>query len=447
MGRDSFLVDLDGETREALEEADSQEAVYAYQKEIIIRGINGAVSPEERGDFIAACGPFLKDPHTWGGGISSQMIRELKELGIDRARLTLPGSAADSGAAATDTAGEARKKGYLFGIYDSYHSIHNPALAGSDESWETAQMGSELYETGGIQRADGSYYTGFKGTGRRLNPLAARSFFQERVEKNLAELDLSFYFIDVDAAGEITEDFHPRHRSTSEEISRERTDRLRWLGDRKGLAVGSEGGSAAQVPGITVSEGVVSPVFYWEDRDFRKRGSQWYIGGYWPPEEPKRFFQSVPLKERFEKLYFDPAVRIPLYQGVFHDAVITTNHWESDMLKYQGMENRAELFQLLGLNAPLYNLNRRRLAREGERILENYRFFSPLHRRFATAALEEFSWLSGDRLVQKAIYQGGLTVVVNFSENNYLWKGNRLPALSCLVRLPEGEIRVYTPGA
>lgn len=207
------------------------------------------------------------------------------------------------------------------------------------------------------------------------------------------------------------------------------------------------------MPGLAVSEGVFSPVFYWEDPDFKDRRSPYYIGGYWPPEEPKIFFDPIPLKEAFVKLYFDPATRIPLHQAVFHDAVVTTNHWVADMLKYRDLEGRMELFQLLGLNAPLYNLTRERLAARGERIAKNYRFYSPLHRRFGASALEEFSWLTADRLVQRTRFSGGLEIIVNFSDYRYLYGDTAIPPTPALPELAEKKtgftlpIKVVLPSA
>lgn len=110
------------------------------------------------------------------------MIEELRELGIDRARLILPGISRS--AAAEAAAAAAEQAGYLFGIYDSYHSVHPEDIAGTDSSWETAQLGQRLYDTGGIQREGGDYITGFKGIGRRLNPTAAWPAFMNRVEKS-----------------------------------------------------------------------------------------------------------------------------------------------------------------------------------------------------------------------------------------------------------------------
>ena len=50
---------------------------------------------------------------------------------------------------------EADKRGYLIGTYDSFNSIHDPALKGTEATWETAQFDKELYNTGAIVKRDG----------------------------------------------------------------------------------------------------------------------------------------------------------------------------------------------------------------------------------------------------------------------------------------------------
>ncbi|MFC1605221.1 glycoside hydrolase, partial [Planctomycetota bacterium] len=39
------------------------------------------------------------------------------------------------------------------------------------------------------------------------------------------------------------------------------------------------------------------------------------------------------MKERYQYLYYDPQFRLPLYEVVFHDSVVTTHQWANGSLK------------------------------------------------------------------------------------------------------------------
>ncbi len=387
--------------------------------------------------------PGALQAYLWGKGVSPDMIAELKRLGIDRALLTV--DEYSTAPLFKETAKACGQAGYLFGIYDSYNSIHPASWKGSDQTWSTAQFSAELYETGGMMTREGSYLKGFQGKGRILSPLAARKYFLARVKSNLSVAPLSSYFMDCDAAGEISEDWNPLHPSSSEEIQASRASRLDWLRAEKGLVVGSEGGDALTMGSLMYSEGLFGPVFYWEDPDFKNRESKYFNGAYWPPEAPKVYFKAVPLKEKFVRRYFDPRTRIPLFEAVFHDSAVLSNHWGADPFKFQGQEKTVQLLQALYQTAPSYNLNPDRLREKGAIIKSCYDFLQPLAEKFHSARMISFAWLSPDRLVQKTVYDGGLEIIVNFSGSEVVAEGLRIAAQTVVSRIRGGEERRFTP--
>ena len=94
----------------------------------------------------------------WGDGLSSGMVQQLAAGGLDRLWL---GSPTWRGLRnRPDLVAAAIARGYLIGPYDSFNAIHRPDQA---ESWETAQFGAELYQSGAIIMADGSPREGLPG--------------------------------------------------------------------------------------------------------------------------------------------------------------------------------------------------------------------------------------------------------------------------------------------
>jgi hypothetical protein len=97
----------------------------------------------------------------------------------------------------------ARKLGFLYGPYDSYHSIHSPD-AHENDTWSTAQFDRNLYETGGVVGLDGKKRGGFKKRGYHLSPLAARPYVEKRLEGLMRLARYGAWFVDCDGCPEST---------------------------------------------------------------------------------------------------------------------------------------------------------------------------------------------------------------------------------------------------
>lgn len=69
---------------------------------------------------------------SWGGGVSTTMIDQLKESGLDRFVLCTPGW--EQLELNPEIAGYAEKSSFILGTYDSFHSMHDPKYAGTDDT-------------------------------------------------------------------------------------------------------------------------------------------------------------------------------------------------------------------------------------------------------------------------------------------------------------------------
>ena len=373
-----------------------------------------AVVAANRAFTARALAPFANDPETWGDGLSLTLVNDLHEAGIDRAVLLL--SDLYGQAVRPDVAKRANELGYLLGPYDSYHSVHSPtALSG--QTWETAQFDEHAYEDGRVVKAEGMRQGGFKGNGFHFAPAAAWPYVQERVASVLANNPYTAWFVDCDATGECFDDYNPLHPATRVDDLKLRRQRLRWLENERQLVVGSEGGSALFADVIHFGHGVHTPYIGHLDPSFREPQSPYYLGRYWPPDSPDSSFKPVPVPPSLKTPYFDPTVRIPLYQAALGDELIGTHHWSFDSLKFDDVEQTRELMEILYMMPPLYHLNREAWPKRRERILQHLAFWGPLHRELATAPLTRFACLSEDRLVQRTTFQpksGEVTITVNF---------------------------------
>jgi len=383
----------------------------------------------------AAFKQFMLPPEQWGDGVSTKMLSRFKENGFDRMMLCLEGWEGIEKRPAV--AVQANQMGYLFGTYDSYHSIHDPSTRGTDSTWATAQFDRELFETGPIVRRDGKKRGGFKGAGYKLSPIAAKPYAERRVRENMKNVPYNYYFVDCDAYGEVYDDYSPLHLASQADDVRARIDRLAWISDTFGLVVGSEGGSSYAAGVIHVAEGMFGSVFGWGDPDMKDKDSDYYLGQYYPPDGPKVFVKQVPMKEQYQYLYYDPRFRLPLYDIVFHDSVVTTHQWANGSLKYSNVLDTVALTELLYMVPPLYHMNLDEFEKHQETMKMHYGFFSLLHRKVGFSQMTNFNWLNADRMLQRAVFDDQVELVANFSQESRRYKEFEIPARSVLAKWAE----------
>jgi hypothetical protein len=190
----------------------------------------------------------------------------------------------------------------------------------------------------------------------------------------------------------------------------------------------------------------MTPVIGWGDPRLTDRDSPYYLGQYYPPDGPRVFMQQVPLAPGYEKFFFDPRFRLPLFETVYHDSLIATHEWGEGSLKFSDEVVNDALIEALYQVPPLYHLNLREWRRLRDQIVARYRFWSPLHRETALLPLTQFEWLTPDRLVQRTQFGERVEIVANFSSEEWASGEMRVPAHSAWARHRDtGETAVFTP--
>ncbi len=392
--------------------------------------------------FYAAFSDALRHPDEWGDGLSVKLLEQFAENGLDRLWLGI--DSWQDGFRHPTAVAKAKALGYLIGPYDSYHSIHHP---NEQDTWETAQFDLSLYETGGIVNADGTKSRGFKQKGYHLSPLVARPYVENRVNGILTQMpsDFNTWFIDCDAYGELFDDYSSLHPATQLDDMNARLARIAWIRDTHNMVVGSEGGAAYAAATLHFAHGMTVPVIGWGDPDMKSKTSPYYIGGYWPPEGPAIHIKQVPLKPNYLYRYYDPRFRLPLYQIVFHDSVVTTNHWGSGSLKFENAIETLALLELLYNVPPLYHLNIEEFSRHKAWIKRHYAFFSPLHRQIGGKPMTDFEWLSDDRQVQRTEFGDAVEMLANFSSDVFKYQGLVIPGRSVVARwIDTGKVETFS---
>jgi len=434
----------------------------SYQLRTLVRAINQAMADEARKTWQVAnpdwkslgesyrnlmlqlkqaLGPALTaDAQQWGGGLSLKTIATLKQAGLTRLWLGVDNWEGGLWHPAAVQAGV--RSGYLMAAYDSYQTTLAP---GQQPDWTTAQLGGEVHQRCGIMRVNGAIQAGFQQSGYYTNPRCVRSGMQARISALTQTVGFNSWFLDAYATGMVFDDYRNGQQLGQRQMASAITDNMAWVGQTLKLPLGSEDGNATTSRGVVFAHGMQTPVMGWVDPDLQKNAnSPYFLGRWYPAEQPETFFKPVELKPAYAELYFAPATRLPLYQTVFHDSIITTNHWLYDNFKFSNVDSDNRLMQMLYNVAPLYHLSADTLSARLARMRCTDTFFRPVHQSLATQALTGFSWLSDDRQVQQTRFADGSVLIANFSSQEQQVNGEQLAAHSVSAHLSNGLHAVYS---
>lgn len=376
-------------------------------------------------------GTLLVPQERWGEGLSLPVIEALHEAGLRKLWLGTPQwtTALQQGHALD----KAKRLGYLVGSYDSYDTAIPPR---DNDSWLTAQIPPEIGKRCAIIEADGKPRPGFGGEGVYLNPGCTLPFAKARMGELARASAINSLFLDVDGTAMASSDYSPAHQQGSAAMIAARNARMSWVGERLGLVLGSEDGNALTSKPLMFAHGIQSWGFGWTDPAMRKQAkSPYFLGNWWPNEEPQVFFRPARLKPRYLKTVFNPADRLPLYQAVFHDSVINSHHWLLDNLKFPAIREDRALLGLLYNTPPLVNLSRGTLQSRLPELVKLDAQFAPLHEALWDKALVGFRWRDGVGRVQETRFSDGSRLVANFGKGSILVDGHKLPGNQLLIAL------------
>ncbi len=152
--------------------------------------------------------------------------------------------------------------------------------------------------------------------------------------------------------------------------------------------------------------------------------------------------------EKYETWGIGHAARVPLWELVFHDCVVSTWYWgdASDFLLQAAPEvtPKKDAFNILYGTIPLLWANDSgSWPKHREVFLRTYRNTCKLHEEVAGAELLSHEWLTPDRAVQRTRFSDGTEAVVNFGEAPFDatvgGKAYRLPQNGWAVKGPKIE--------
>ena len=345
-------------------------------------------------------------PDVWGNG-SLRFAREAKAAGVEKMLIHGTSPAADMKAI--------NELGYLTSEYDIYQDVF-PA---KDDS----EIGShfEIVPENVVLRADGTRMPAWLTWDKKQFMKRCPAFWlrtaQRVIPKALAERPYLGRFIDVTTAEPFYECYDEAHPLTNSDKKQRGVELLGYVRSL-GLVTGGEHGRWWAVPYLDYIEGMMSG-----------GSTSWPAGWLKHPKTKDEPFtdpngRPFPKWEEYGKWGIGHEYRVPLWELVFHDCIISTWYWgdSSDFLLDAAPEITAkkDAFNILyGTMPMMWANNEGSWVKNRELFLRTYRNTSKMHEAVATAELVSHEFVTGDRAVQRSRFSDGTEVVVNFGEQAY----------------------------
>jgi hypothetical protein len=336
----------------------------------------------------------------WDGD-AVETVREMRSLGMERILW--------SNRQSPETIRTLNEMGVLTSRYDIYQDVMNPAvfpkLWGVHPDWPTEAWDRDLMvDASGnwirgwkVQAGDGVWYACGVLCDRR-----APDYARKRIADELATHPYRCRFIDTTTASPWRECYHPEHPVTRTESRFTKMALLKTVSEEFGLVTGSETGHDAAVPYVHYFEGMLS------------------LGPYRVPDSGRdmmRVWDEPP--ERVVKFQVGHAYRLPLWELVYHDCVVSHWYWGDYNNKLPSLWDKRDLFNLLYGTPPMFMFNEAIWESNKTRFAQSYRNICPVVREVAYAEMTDHRGLTSDRTVQQTTFGNGVRITVNFGSRAY----------------------------
>lgn len=316
-----------------------------------------------------------------------------------------------------------KKYGYISTQYDNYNDVLNPELLSilpenRVKNCDYTFRRMKDYPDGVQVQADGSLapawqLKGFDGKMHSQNTLCPVTA-NERMKEEIPEIlkKFPFYkgrFIDVYGGG-LSCCCSKQHPITREECLEVKNDAFQALGEM-GLIAGTEDGFEDIINNLVYTEGLHSPV-YFRNLDSGRNHANIY---------------NQEQTEHIKRHMINPECRVPLWHLVYHECMLTFPYWGDSTEMSPELITKKILFACLYGVPPLYSFSVKDFEQLRDCIISSYKRITDVHKHVAELPMTDFHVLSDDYHVQRSVFGEQYEVVVNFSNESYIYKNKVIP--------------------
>ncbi|MCG7213285.1 glycoside hydrolase [Paenibacillus mucilaginosus] len=361
--------------------------------------------------------------YVWDKAREVSFAQDLKKSGIEKAlflwnanHLPYPEPDYDS---------RLQELGYGTGGYELFTDIHpdsHPGYAALDRIPLKRNVYPGLFDQITARKKDGSTY--FNQYGTYVCPEAVRPEMIKRVEKELSLYPHETYFLDVYQANGLYECHNPEHRLTREQYAEAIIRNCELLEEKYNTFLGAEfGADFAGSHGVYAHGMMTLQRMWWFESEANRKGTIYYMGDWKDNSRPSIMLGERTATGAYLEYSIHEYTRVPLYELVYHDAIVTSWRWEDCNHHSPEIWWKKDLFNILYGTAPLWSIDQERWDSFKFTFVESYNKICPWLQQICYDELVSHRFVSSDRKVQESRFSSGKRAVVNFGDTSYTFEG------------------------
>lgn len=372
--------------------------------------------------------------YVWDKARELSFAKELKKSGVDKALILWDANHVPYPEIGYDN--ELKKLGYATGGYDLYTDLHlrDTVARPFDEHGpmrfaRTSYPG--LFNELVTRKNDGT--TNSNQFGHTACPAVMRPEISKRMDRELKEFPHECYFLDVYQANGLFECYSDQHPLTRKQFAEEVIKNYKFVAEKYHVYLGGEWGADFLGSKSIFAHGMMTLQRTWWGSGIEKEGSIYYTGNWRSNPRPTQMTGTRVANDTYLKYSINEYTRIPLYELVYHDAIVTSWRWEDGNHHTPEIWWKKDLFNILYGSAPLWNLDRERWEAYKYTFIDSYKKVCPWLQQIGYDEMLTHRFLTGDHKVQESVFSSGKKVIVNFGSEEYRMGGQVIGAKGFVV--------------
>ncbi|MBC8034651.1 MAG: hypothetical protein H7Y03_10925 [Chitinophagaceae bacterium] len=375
--------------------------------------------------------------YLWDTGRETSFARELKQSGIEKAFILWNPNHPPYPEAGYDD--KIKELGYLSGVYELFRDAHLRDTIGVIDPTNTSGTYLNRFSFPGLfrqitllEKSGKLHYSGF---GYDINPKTIIPIIPTlRTDRELTIYKHESFFLDGFLASGIFEDYGKQNPLTRSEYKQAIVDLNKLFRDKYKMIVGMEWGADYGVPTTAYAHGMTTlHRMLYRSKDRRKKGSIYYYGNWSNPSRPSIMVGEYVADKNYLEWAINERIRVPLYQLVYHDAIVTTWRWDDANHHMPEIWWKKDLFNILYGTAPVWTIDKQRWDKYRQTFIESYQNICPWLQKIGYDEMISHRFVTADHQVQETIFSSGRRAIVNFGDEEQVYEGRKIGPRSAIT--------------
>jgi len=394
---------------------------------------NQVITLREKQKRFPALGKMMGSVHIylWDKARETAFANELKSSGIEKALILWDANHTPYPEIGYDD--KLKELGYATGGYELFTDLKPRDTAYYEFDFNGPMRFEHTVYPGkfnelAARKSDGTTY--FNQFGTTSCPEAIRPEIYRKVASKLNEYPHETLFLDVYLANGLFECYSDEHPLTRQQFVEAVVKNHQIIEDKYNIYLGGEWGAEFANAHVAYVHGMMTLQRTWWGSGIEKKGTIYYTGDWRSNPRPTQMVGTRVANDTYLKYSINEYTRVPLYELVYHDAVVTSWRWEDANHHTPEIWWKKDLFNMLYGSAPLWNMDRERWQEYKYTFIDSYKKVSPWIQQIAYDELVSHRFVTEDHKVQESVFSSGKKIVVNFNNADFNFNGKTVKAKS-----------------